>query len=119
MPIEAALIKPVVDALMGLFRQGEHIKLKHNAEAALREAIRELLLADPNESEAEAKIAIAKAAGLISEDVLLADDMLRKVRAKKSTVSRVSRKRATETPAKESARKTAKKNDAGDPGAKK
>jgi ornithine cyclodeaminase/alanine dehydrogenase-like protein (mu-crystallin family) len=81
MPIEAALIKPVVDALMGLFRQGEHIKLKHNAEAALREAIRELLLADPNESRAEARIAIAKAAGIISEDVALAEDMLKKHRA--------------------------------------
>jgi ornithine cyclodeaminase/alanine dehydrogenase-like protein (mu-crystallin family) len=81
MPIEAALIKPVVDALMGLFRQGEHIKLKHNAEAALREAIRELLLADPNENRAEARIAIAKAAGIISEDVALAEDMLQKHRA--------------------------------------
>ena len=81
MPIEAALIKPVVDALMGLFRQGEHLKLKHNAEAALREAIRELLLADPNESRAEARIAIAKAAGIISEDVVLAEDMLKKHRA--------------------------------------
>jgi hypothetical protein len=84
MPIEAALIKPVVDALMGLFRQGEHIKLKHNAEAALREAIRELLLADPNENRAEARIAIAKAAGIISEDVALAEDMLRQHRATKS-----------------------------------
>ena len=46
MPIEAALIKPVVDALMGLFRRGENLHLKHNAEAALREAIRELVLAE-------------------------------------------------------------------------
>ena len=84
MPIEAALIKPVVDALMRLFRQGEHIKLKHNAEAALREAIRELLLADPNENRAEARIAIAKAAGIISEDVALAEDMLKKHRASAS-----------------------------------
>lgn len=81
MPIEAALIKPVVDALMGLFRQGGHIALKHNAEAALREAIRELLLADPNENRAEARIAIAKAAGIISEDIALAEDMLKKHRA--------------------------------------
>ena len=40
MPIEAALIKPVVDALMALFRQSENVQLKRNAEAALREAIR-------------------------------------------------------------------------------
>src|SRR3546814_7948197 len=62
MPIEAALIKPVVDVLMGLFRQGENLRLKSNAEAALREAIRELLLASPDDNKAEARIAIAKAA---------------------------------------------------------
>ena len=33
MPIEAALIKPVVDALMALFRQGEHVQLQRHAEA--------------------------------------------------------------------------------------
>ena len=80
MPIEAALIKPVVDALMGLFRQGHTCKLKHNAEAALREAIRELLLANPDENKAAARIAIAKAAGILSEDVALAEDMLKKHR---------------------------------------
>ena len=80
MPIEAALIKPVVDALMGLFRQGHDLKLKHNAEAALREAIRELLLANPDENKAAARIAIAKAAGILSEDVVLAEDMLKKHR---------------------------------------
>lgn len=84
MPIEAALIKPVVDALMGLFRQGADLKLKRNAEAALREAIRELLLANPDENRAAARIAIAKAAGILSEDVVLAEDMLRKHRASKA-----------------------------------
>jgi hypothetical protein len=84
MPIEAALIKPVVDALMGLFRQGDNLRLKHNAEAALREAIRELLLASPDDNKAEARIAIAKAAGILSEDVVLAEDMLKKTRAAKA-----------------------------------
>src|SRR3546814_2781496 len=82
MPIEAALIKPVVDVLMGLFRQGENLRLKSNAEAALREAIRELLLASPDDNKAEARIAIAKAAGILSEDVVLAEDMLKKTRAR-------------------------------------
>ncbi len=89
---EAALIKPVVDALMGLFRQGDNLRLKRNAEDALREAIRELLLANPNESKAEARIAIAKAAGILSEDVVLAEDMLKKHRA---TASRTRGKTAT------------------------
>ncbi|TWI05833.1 hypothetical protein IP90_00089 [Luteimonas cucumeris] len=87
MPIEAALIKPVVDALMSLFRQGDNLRLKRNAEAALRDAIRELLLANPSESKAEARIAIAKAAGILSEDVVLAEDMLKKHRATKTRTS--------------------------------
>ena len=56
MAIEAALIKPVVDALMALLSRGEKANLKRNAEAALREAIRELLLANPDENKAEARI---------------------------------------------------------------
>lgn len=84
MAIEAALVKPVVDALMALFRRGENMHLKHDAEAALREAIRELLLANPDENKAQAKIAIAKAAGILSEDVVLAEDMLQKTRAAKA-----------------------------------
>ena len=101
MPIEAALIKPVVDALMGLFKQGHDLQLKHNAEAALREAIRELLLANPDENKAAARIAIAKAAGILSEDVLLAEDMLRRhrdTRVRTRGKSGGSRKRATATP---------------------
>ena len=84
MPIEAALIKPVVDALMALLNRGEKANLKRNAEAALREAIRELLLANPDENKAQAKIAIARAAGILSEDIVLAEDMLQKHRATKS-----------------------------------
>jgi len=51
-----------------------------------------LLLANPNESKAEARIAIAKAAGILSEDVVLAEDMLKKHRA---TASRTRGKTAT------------------------
>ncbi|HEY2346732.1 MAG TPA: hypothetical protein VGH80_12795 [Xanthomonadaceae bacterium] len=91
MPVEASLLKPIVDAILGLARAGNKARLKRDAANAVREAIRELLQVDPDESGIEAKIAIAKAAGLISEDVLLADDMLRKVRAKKTSVGRVGR----------------------------
>ena len=87
MAIETALIKPVVDALLALFRESNDIKLKRNAEKALREAIRELLLANPDENKAEARIAIAKAAGILSEDVMLAEDMLEKHRATKAKTS--------------------------------
>lgn len=84
MAIEAALIKPVVDALMALFRESSDIKLKRNAETAVRDAIRELLLANPDENKAQARIAIAKAAGILSEDIVLAEDMLQKHRATKA-----------------------------------
>lgn len=84
MAIETALIKPVVDALMALLQRGEKANLKRNAEAALREAIRELLLANPDENKAQARIAIAKAAGILSEDVVLAEEMLQKTRASKA-----------------------------------
>lgn len=87
MAIETALIKPVVDALMALLQRGEKATLKRNAEASLREAIRELLLANPDENKAEARIAIAKAAGILSEDVMLAEDMLEKHRATKAKTS--------------------------------
>ncbi len=99
MPIEAVFIKPVVDAILGLVKKGSHVKLQRDAAKAIREAIRELLLADPNENEVEAKIAIAKAAGLISQDVLLADEMLKKVKTnKKKLPSKASTKKvATKT----------------------
>lgn len=110
MPIEAALIKPVVDALMALFRQGENMQLKRNAEAALREAIRELLLANPDENKAAARIAIAKAAGILSEDVVLAEDMLQKHRAtKSSTRGKGTAHKARKPAAKPAAKAPAKK----------
>ena len=95
MPIEAVFIKPVVDAILGLVKKGSDVKLQRDAAKAIREAIRELLLANPNENEVEAKIAIAKAAGIISQDVLLADEMLKKVKTSKNKLpSKASTKKA-------------------------
>ncbi len=118
MAIEAALIKPVVDALLALFRESNDIKLKRDAEKALREAIRELLQANPDENRAEARIAIARAAGILSEDIVLAEDMLKKHRATKAKTqgkSSTGRKRRPAAPApdkpasKTAAKKPAKK----------
>ncbi len=119
MVIEAALIKPVVDVLLALFRQGENLQLKSNAEAAVREAIRELLLASPDENKAEARIAVAKAAGILSEDVVLAEDMLKKHRATKTRTNGkgstgrgrkpVEPKSPDKAPSKTAAKKTAKR----------
>lgn len=114
MPIESALVKPVVDALMALLQRGEKANLKRSAESALREAIRELLLANPDENKAQARIAIAKAAGILSEDVVLAEDMLQKHRATKAktagkTASGRKRKPATDSVAAPAPRKPASK----------
>ena len=110
MAIETALIKPVVDALMALLQRGEKATLKRNAEAALREAIRELLLANPDENKAQARIAVAKAAGILSEDVLLAEDMLQKHRATKArTTGKSTSGRARKTPAAKTDDKPARK----------
>ena len=113
MAIESALIKPVVDALMALFRESNDIKLKRNAEAAVRDAIRELLLANPDENKAQARIAIAKAAGILSEDIVLAEDMLQKHRATKAKTAGKSstgrkRKPATSAAGAKPAKKAAK-----------
>ncbi len=109
MPIEAVLIKPLVDALLALFRQADDIKLKRHAETAVREAIRELLRANPDENGAAARIAVAKAAGILSGDVVLAEDMLQKHRATKArTTGKAAtgrRRRTPEAPAEREPRK--------------
>jgi hypothetical protein len=96
MAIESALIKPLVDAILGLAKVGGNAKLKRGAAKAVNEAIQELLRLEPDENAAEAKIAIAKAAGLISPEVLLADEMLKKVKdSKKKMPKKTPPKRAT------------------------
>ena len=87
MALESALVKPAVDAIMALLRRGENMQLNRNAEKAVRDAIRELLLASPDENKAAARIAVAKAAGLLSEDMVLAEGMLEKHRATKAKTS--------------------------------
>ena len=79
--IEGALVKPIVDALIGLYKKAKGTHLKSTAEAALSEAIRELLLAPSNLRSAEAKIAAAKAVGIINADLVLAEEMASKHKA--------------------------------------
>jgi hypothetical protein len=87
--METALVKPVVDALISIFEKARGIKLKSSAEKSLAAAIRELLNASPNENIAAAKIAVAKAAGIISSDLLLAEEMLTKVKTSKKLAAKV------------------------------
>ncbi|MDH5832751.1 hypothetical protein [Luteimonas kalidii] len=120
MAIEAALIKPVVDVLLALFRESSDLTLKHSAERAVREAIRELLQANPDENRAQARIAIAKAAGILSEDVVLAEDMLEKHRATKARTrgkSSTGRRRVTPPQADAGSARSARKPRPGGAGA--
>ena len=95
MAIDSALIKLVSDALMQLLNIGNDVRLARKAEANIREAIRNLLLANPDENKADAAILAAKAAKLLSPDVILAEQMLKKVRKtkKKAAKKKVTKKR--------------------------
>ncbi|HWQ38452.1 MAG TPA: hypothetical protein VNM24_07545 [Burkholderiales bacterium] len=79
MPIEA-LAKPVIDALMRALGQAREARLRRNARRALSEAISELILANPDVDKARAKIAVAKAAGIIDGELFTAERMLKKVK---------------------------------------
>lgn len=92
--IEGALVKTIVDALIGLYKKSKGTKLKSTAQESLAEAIRELLLAPNNLRSAEAKIAVAKAAGIINSDLVLAEEMLSKHRvAAKPAAKKVAAKK--------------------------
>lgn len=81
MAVEGAMVKVVVDALLGALDKARSHRLKKSASTALSEAIRELLLVNPKEDRAAAKIAAARAAGIINEELFLAERMLSALRA--------------------------------------
>lgn len=101
MTLEAALfsptlLKPVFDALLLRFRQRRQRELRRGGEAALRDAIRELLLPHPDEHRVESKLAQARSAGTLSRDMALAETMLhrhRETRARTAGKAHRSRRR--------------------------
>jgi len=74
------LAKPVIDALMRALDRARDASLKKDARKAVAEAIRELIRLDPDVNKAQARIAVARAAGILDEDLFTAERMLRKVR---------------------------------------
>jgi hypothetical protein len=97
------LVKPVVDALLKALDRARDSRLKASARKALGEAISELIRMDADVDKAEAKIAVARAAGILDRDLFTAEPMLRKF--KKSA-----KKKATKKPAaKRQMRRTAQK----------
>jgi hypothetical protein len=73
------LAKPVVDALLKALDRARDAHLRANARTAIGEAITELIRISPDLSKAQAKIAIARAAGIIDQDLFTAERMLKKV----------------------------------------
>ncbi|MGQ0657359.1 MAG: hypothetical protein ACT4NU_04575 [Chromatiales bacterium] len=80
MPPLEALIKPVTDALLAALEKAKSNSLKRSARRALSEAIKELVKIDPDVDAAEAKIAVARAAGIIERELFTAQSMLAKVK---------------------------------------
>ena len=74
------LAKPVVDALLKAFDRAKDAHLRASARKAIGEAISELIRISPDLSKAQAKIAIARAAGILDQDLFTAERMLKKVK---------------------------------------
>jgi len=55
---ESAIIKPVADAILKLLKIGHDLRLAKQAEVKIRKAMRDLLLANPDENKVEAAILI-------------------------------------------------------------
>jgi len=102
-----ALAKPVIDALMKALDRAKDAHLKDNARKAIAEAISELIRIHPDVSKAEVRIAIAKAAGILDQDLFTAERMLKKVKkaARKSAQPRKRKKPASRRVAKRAQRK--------------
>jgi hypothetical protein len=94
MPIDL-LARPVVEALLKAFDRARESRLKAGARRAVAEAISELIRIDPDLGKAEAKIAVARAAGILDQDLFTAERMLRKVKksARKPLPGRAATKR--------------------------
>ena len=95
MPIEV-LAKPVIDALLNALDRARDARLRASARKAIGEAISELIRISPDLGKAKAKIAIARAAGILDQDLFTAERMLKKV---KKANRKAARPQATKKPA--------------------
>ena len=93
MPIDL-IAKPVIDALMRALHKARDASLKKDARKAVAEAISELIRLSPDVGKAEARIAVAKAAGILDQDLFTAERMLKKVRKAAKKAKPVERKPA-------------------------
>jgi hypothetical protein len=78
---EGVGLKALIDALVSLFGRAKKKRMTTAGRKALEGAMKELLMAPTDLRSAEAKLHVAKAAGIISEDVVLAEDWVGKHKA--------------------------------------
>jgi hypothetical protein len=104
MPIEL-LARPVIDALMRALDRAGDASLKKNARKAVAEAISELIRLDPDVGKAEARLAVARAAGILDQDLFTAESMLKKVKKAAKKARTRKRKPATRRVKKKPARR--------------
>lgn len=74
--LRTTLLKPVVAALFARLHQRRRCRMRRSAEQAMREAIRELLLFQPDERRVESRLAQARTSGVPASDIRLAETML-------------------------------------------
>ena len=86
--IEDVVASTIVKAVMGAIDEGRKFVKRKDAEKNLKEAIRELVKITPDTDLATAKIAAAKAAGIISKHLFTAERLLHKVNAKAASVAK-------------------------------
>lgn len=75
-----SLARPVIDALMKALERARDAHLKKNARGALADAISELIRIHPDLDKAKAKIAVARAAGILDQELFTAERMLKSVK---------------------------------------
>jgi 2-hydroxychromene-2-carboxylate isomerase len=95
-----AAIKPLFDLLYTLVGRSKDTQARAKAERELREVVRELLQESPNLTRAEFRIAVARALGITSEDLLQAEKMLKQVQAAETRKRREGKKPAARPPRK-------------------
>lgn len=75
-----SLARPVIDALMKALDRARDARLKKHARQAVADAIVELIRIHPDLDKAKARIAVARAAGILDQELFTAERMLKSVK---------------------------------------
>lgn len=105
-----SLARPVIDALMKALDRARDARLKKHARQAVADAIVELIRIHPDLDKAKARIAVARAAGILDQELFTAERMLKSVKKAAKARKPASREAAKPIPRKKPAsRRVAKR----------